>query len=281
MQKLRRLMLRQLGHRDKNLVRWHAILRACCYVFICQISTMNRLVGAKSCAWMLILMLSGSVLALQRAHAQAVDKALGKRVAACVACHMLEDQTTRDGVFPRIAGKPAGYLYKQLLNFRDGRRHYPPMTWMVSQLSDDYLREIADHFASIKAPYPAPPPASLPAATLERGKALALQGDAARNLPACAACHGERLTGVQPFIPSLVGLPRDYLNAQFGAWRNGARHADAPDCMATIAAKINDEDLLAVTGWLAAQAVPAQAAPQSSIKLPLPMACGSVPGSGK
>jgi hypothetical protein len=26
-----------------------------------------------------------------------------------------------DGYYPRIAGKPAGYLYNQLLNFRDGR----------------------------------------------------------------------------------------------------------------------------------------------------------------
>lgn len=242
---------------------------------------MNRRVGAKSLGWSLVLILCGSVLAFQSHSAQAVNQGLEKRVAACVACHKLEDQATRDGVFPRIAGKPAGYLYKQLLNFRDGRRHYPPMTWMVSQLSDDYLREIADHFASVKAPYPAPPPATLPAATLERGKALALQGDAARKLPACAACHGERLTGVQPFIPSLVGLPRDYLNAQFGAWRNGARHADAPDCMADVAQRISDEDLLAVTGWLAAQTVPAQAAPQAGIKLPLPLACGSVPGSAK
>jgi cytochrome c553 len=30
----------------------------------------------------------------------------------------------------RIAGKPAGYLYNQLLNFRDGRRNYPLMTYI-------------------------------------------------------------------------------------------------------------------------------------------------------
>ncbi len=242
---------------------------------------MKRFIGGRAGVSGLAFVLWGSLLAVQSAFAQAPQAPLQKRVAACLACHKLEDQVTRDGVFPRIAGKPAGYLYNQLLNFRDGRRHYPPMTWMVSQLSDDYLREIADYFSSIKAPYPAPPASNLPAATLERGRTLALQGDAARKLPACVACHGERLTGVQPFIPALVGLPRDYLNAQFGAWRNGARHAAAPDCMATLSTRVSDEDLLAVTAWLAAQPMPANSAPQADIKLPLPLACGSVPGSAK
>ncbi len=40
------------------------------------------------------------------------------------------------------------------------------------------------------------------------------------------------MTGRAPFIPGLLGLPRDYLNAQLGAWRNGQRHASPPDCMA-------------------------------------------------
>lgn len=227
-------------------------------------------------------MLVGMVFGAQAAAPEAAGSvSLEKRVAACTACHKLEDQVTRDGVFPRIAGKPAGYLYNQLLNFRDGRRHYPPMTWMVSQLSDDYLREIAEHFSRIQAPYPPPPAPSVPSATLARGRQLALEGDAARQLPACIACHGERLTGVAPNIPALVGLPRDYLNAQFGAWRNGSRHAAAPDCMASLSQKMSNEEVLAVTAWLASQPVPPQSHPQASIRMPLPLACGSVPGSGK
>ena len=46
--------------------------------------------------------------------------------------------------FPAIAGKPAGYLYAQLVGFRDRRRHSAAMKYIVAYLSDAYLREIAD-----------------------------------------------------------------------------------------------------------------------------------------
>ena len=32
-----------------------------------------------------------------------------------------------DGYYPRLAGKPAGYLYNQLVNLQQGRRNYPLM----------------------------------------------------------------------------------------------------------------------------------------------------------
>src|SRR6185436_2696548 len=46
------------------------------------------------------------------------------RVQGCVTCHGQSGQGTKDGYFPRIAGKPAGYLYNQLVAFRDGNRRY-------------------------------------------------------------------------------------------------------------------------------------------------------------
>src|SRR5881628_89203 len=49
------------------------------------------------------------------------------RVQGCVTCHGQAGQGTDNGYFPRIAGKPAGYLYNQLIAFRDGTRRYPPM----------------------------------------------------------------------------------------------------------------------------------------------------------
>jgi cytochrome c553 len=96
---------------------------------------------------------------------------------------------------------------------------------------------------------------------LERGRALTVQGDADRRLPACAACHGSALTGVQPHVPGLLGLSRDYLNAQLGAWRTGQRRAHAPDCMAEVARRLTPDDLAAVTAFLAAQPLPANPKP--------------------
>ena len=200
---------------------------------------------------------------------------LEQRVAACLACHSVKERG--DAYFPRIAGKPAGYLYNQLTNFRDGRRQYPLMTWMVQHLSDEYLHEIADYFSAQHLPAPVLDRASLPAAELERGRQLVTRGDTALKVPACIACHGERLTGALPAIPGLTGLPRDYINAQFGAWRNGSRHALAPDCMGSIASRLSLADVSAISAWLASEPLPADPSPAPSLKRPLPLACGSAP----
>jgi len=227
--------------------------------------------------------------------ARIVPDTLARRLAACTSCHgsadapAAPDTATGTGAgnegrryFPRIAGKPAGYLLNQMHNFRDGRRQYPLMTWMVSPLSEDYLREIAGWFAGQHLPAPVLDRASLPAADIARGRRLVMEGDPAARLPACVACHGARLTGTQPAIPGLLGLPRDYINAQFGAWRNGTRRALAPDCMATIATRLAPADVVAVSAWLASEPLPADPAPApdvaaAGVARPLPLACGSAP----
>jgi cytochrome c553 len=203
------------------------------------------------------------------------EDSMAQRTLACTGCHGKEGRAGPDGYYPRIAGKPAGYLFNQLLNFRDGRRRYRLMARLLDPLSDAYLLEIAQHFAALELPYPAPQPPAVPAAMLQRGRTLALQGDRAAAIPACAQCHGEALTGVAPNTPGLLGLSRDYLNSQLGAWRAGQRRAHAPDCMARIAQQLQPEDLAAVTGWLAAQPLPADSRPVRSLSRPPEIACGS------
>lgn len=198
------------------------------------------------------------------------------RLVACTACHGKEGRATNQGYFPRIAGKPAGYLYHQLLNIRDGRRHYAPMAFLLDHLSDDYLREIADYFAGLDIAYPPPQTVGAPAALLAHGERLVREGDAARRIPACVQCHGAAMTGVRPDIPGLLGLPRDYLNAQLGAWKTHERQAQAPDCMAQVAAQLSSEDVEAVSTWLSSQALPADTHPAAALPARLPLACGSV-----
>jgi cytochrome c553 len=203
------------------------------------------------------------------------EDTMAQRMLACTACHGPQGRAAPDGYYPRLAGKPAGYLYNQLLNFRDGQRQYRLMAQMVDPLSEAYLLEIAEHFAALEVPYPAPAPVQATPAERDRGEQLALRGDASRQLPACASCHGTALTGVLPATPGLLGLPRDYLNAQLGAWRTGLRKAHAPDCMADIARRLAPEDIAAVSAWLASQAAPAQAHAVKASSTPLPMRCGS------
>jgi cytochrome c553 len=203
------------------------------------------------------------------------EDSIAQRTLACVACHGQQGRAGPDGYYPRLAGKPAGYLYNQLINFRDGRRHYGLMTGLVDPLGNAYLMEIAQYFAAQEAPYPAPLPQQVTRDALQRGEQLALKGDASRQLPACVQCHGQALTGVQPATPGLLGLPRDYLNAQLGAWRTAQRRAHAPDCMASVAKRLSPEDVTAVSGWLASQPVPAVARAVAALPAPPPMECGS------
>ena len=195
------------------------------------------------------------------AAAAPFEDTMAQRTLACTACHGPQGRAAPDGYYPRLAGKPAGYLYNQLLNFREGRRHYGLMTRLIDPLSDAYLLEIAQYFSSLEVPYPAPLPSTAPTAVLRLGEQLVMHGDSARKLPACVQCHGQAMTGVAPAIPGLLGLPRDYLNAQLGAWKAGQRRAHAPDCMKEVVARLSLEDINAVASWLAAQPLPADTRP--------------------
>lgn len=210
-----------------------------------------------------------------------VPDTLGQRLMACTLCHGKEGRATNTGFFPRIAGKPEGYLYHQLRNFREGRRNNAGMTALLDPLSDAYLREIAMHFSRLELPYPPPPPSDASAPLLAQGERLVHQGDAARELPACVACHGAGLTGVRPNVPGLLGLPRDYLIGQLGGWQTGLRKAFEPDCMAHVAQKLAPSEVSAVAAWLAKQPLPADTYPAAALPEPMPLRCGAAPEVAK
>lgn len=199
------------------------------------------------------------------------------RVQGCVTCHGQSGQGTNNGYFPRIAGKPAGYLFNQLLAFRNGTRHYPPMNYLLAYLPESYLREVADHFAALNPPFAPVQPIAADTAELTRGRALVLHGDAEKGVPACIACHGERLTGMEPGIPGLVGLRPTYIVAQLTRWQIGDRHAMEPDCMKRVATRLSGEDISAIAAWLARQQPPRNAQPESADLIRMPFACGSQP----
>lgn len=226
--------------------------------------------------------LLGAALALAGGTAAAQD-AMGERLAACTACHGESGVGVGGAEYvPHLAGKPAGYLFEQLAGFRDGRRTNAQMTWLVQFADDAWLREIARYYA-------AQPPRTRPAdtgagdltdamrATAER---LVFEGDRARGVDACAHCHGRALTGLEPGIPALVGLPAEYVIAQLGNWRSGIRHAPAPDCMADIANAIAAEDVRAVAVWLSQQAHAEGEPPAPAGAFVPPRACGSLDHAG-
>ena len=203
---------------------------------------------------------------------------MARRVQPCTACHGEVGRATPDGYYPRIAGKPAGYLLNEMRNFRDGRRTFPQMVYLMQLRSDGDLEEIASYFAGQRLPYASPAPPKVAPAVIERGRKLVLEGNAALHVPACRSCHGSRLLGVEPAVPGLLGISPDYLQAQLGAWRNGVRAAQPPDCMATIAKRLHPEDIGALGAWVASQVPPSDTAPDASFEKTPPLDCGSILG---
>lgn len=204
-----------------------------------------------------------------------VQDTMAQRMQACVVCHGKEGRASNAGYFPRIAGKPAGYLYNQLQNFKTGRRHNAAMNHLVEHLSDDYLRAIAGYFAELDLPYPPAQATPLSPAQRQAAQALVLQGAPERQIPACIGCHGEKMAGKLPAMPGLLTLPADYLVSQLGAWRTGQRRAQEPDCMAAIAQRLTPEEIGTIARWLSAQTLPAGTLPEPASATTLPLPCGS------
>lgn len=223
------------------------------------------------------IVLTSILLAAMPAPAAPLSaQAMAERLRACTSCHGADVVEIEEGYVPRIQGKPAGYLYNQLMNYRAHRRTNETMNYMVRHLSDAYLWDIAEYFAGETPPYPRPAPAPEDPAVAERGRQLVREGDPAAKVPACESCHGERLAGALPATPGLIGLPRHYIMGQLGAWREGQRHAAAPDCMATIADRLSPTDIEAVAAWLASRPLPAKTTPAPARAVEPPMECGSI-----
>lgn len=222
-------------------------------------------------------LLAGLLLLLGGGAAAAGEAPIDKRVRACTACHGDENIEIADGYIPRIRGKPAGYLFNQLMNYREHRRRHDTMNHLVRNLSADYLNDIAEHFAQQEAPYPQPAPPPADPALAERGAQLVERGDPEAGIPSCQSCHGERLTGVLPATAGLVGLPQHYISAQLNNWQLGQRQAAAPDCMETIVERMSSRDIQAVSAWLAARPLPDDTRPATEPVEQTPLECGVIP----
>jgi len=200
---------------------------------------------------------------------------MAQRMSACTPCHGKEGRPTSEGYYPRIAGKPAGYLFNQLRHFRDGSRQNQTMTYLVEHMTDEYMREIAQYFSDLDLPYPPPEAHDVSEQILKRGEQLVREGDKSKDIPACESCHGERLTGVKPSIPGLAGLPKGYVASQIGAWKSGLRRATEPDCISQSSRRLSMEDFGAVSTWLSMRPMTGDTKPAASLPSKPPLECGS------
>jgi mono/diheme cytochrome c family protein len=225
-----------------------------------------------------IVLISLLLLVSAAKASSSVPDTMAERVKACTICHGDAGRIEQHVYYPRIDGKPSGYLFNQLRNFRDGRRHYQPMAHLLENMSDDYLSEIAHYFATLSTPFPAPESIDMSPDEIKTAKQLIQAGNPAKAIPACSDCHGKNLMGTEPAIPGLLGLPRAYIAAQFGSWRNGGwMRGQSSDCMPEIAQRLTDNEVNAIAKWLAAQPVSGKANPIDTRSSELTHRCNHVP----
>lgn len=109
---------------------------------------------------------------------------------ACMGCHGADGMGMAAAGFPRLAGLPAGYLSKQLADFRSGSRKNPIMEPLAKALSASEIQAVSAALAAM--PTPKTPLVRRQQMASSPDEKLALYGDWARSIPGCVQCHGPR-----------------------------------------------------------------------------------------
>ena len=182
--------------------------------------------------------------------AAAVDAATPPaKLSTCKSCHGPQAQGGA-GLYPRLAGQPAEYLYKQLQNFHTGIRKNPLMTPKTQGLSDTDMHQLAAYLTSLHPPYAAQTAAKPSTVELFRGRNLVTEGDWARGVPACASCHAPDLEGVTPAIPALAGEPVQYLSGALQRLKSTADSSLAAATMHKVSSELTDSEIQAVSAYI-------------------------------
>ena len=191
----------------------------------------------------------------------------------CAACHGPTGISVVP-IYPNLAGQSATYLYWELMQFKRGRLPDSPMTALVSELSEQEMRDFAAYYASLD-------PAAAAAATepeeagseaeattdpqrLQRGEQLYLSGDPGKGIPACQGCHGADARGhpdaLKPdrnghtpyaVYPALRGQQVAYLQNRLGEYHSRTLHDSTTDfVMQGVAQRLDEDSIQSLTEWL-------------------------------
>ena len=173
----------------------------------------------------------------------------GPGISACVSCHGARGEGQAATGFPRLAGQPQAYLLRQMQAFAEGTRKNPMMEPIARALNVQQMRDLADHYAGLPG-WSAPAKTGTPYPVAAPGPRLATTGNWDKEIPACFACHGPGGAGIAPHFPSITGQPRAYTRTQLKAWQAGTRSNDPQGLMKSVADRMTDADIEAVSLYL-------------------------------
>jgi cytochrome c553 len=172
----------------------------------------------------------------------------------CAACHG-EDGISSSNLAPTLAGMDPNVIYKQLADYRSGKRLSGVMDAMGKTLSARDLADVAAYFS--RRPGGLSPVTGV--RTSEPGRSLRVSdpatrlvfaGDPARGIAPCSSCHGPG--GYKLGAPTLQGQRAAYIERQLGAFAQGLRQNDIGEQMRTIAKELTPEEMHAVARLYAA-----------------------------
>ena len=192
-------------------------------------------------------------------HADGKAEDGATKAATCMACHGPNGNSSV-AEWPNLAGQSAVYLAEQVRLFKAKARVNPVMQPVVDPLTDQDIDDIAVYFE-------AQTPAGLEAdpSYWQAGEALYRRGDAARNIPACTACHGPVGRGnLGAGYPALRAQHSVYTVKQLTDFASGTRYpapaadaAQAPappsrngQMMITVAQRLTAEDIRNVASYV-------------------------------
>lgn len=165
---------------------------------------------------------------------------------SCASCHGDKGQGAQN--IPRLAGVSAGYLVKQLQDYKSGARLNDNMQYVVSALTDEEMAAFGTYYSALET---TPSATASLGGDLERGRELALAGDWSVDLPSCFSCHGPLGWGVGETFPAIAGQHPAYTHSQLAAWKEGSRANSPLGLMHAIAGALSEQDMNAVSDYLA------------------------------
>jgi len=191
----------------------------------------------------IVLALSG----LMTFTANAGDIEAGKaKSAVCAACHGADGNST-NAAWPSLAGQHASYIYKQLQDFKAGRRNDATMTGMVALLNDEDMKNVAAYYESQQAKGVA-----FDGELIPTGENIYRGGITETSVAACMGCHAPSGKGNGPAgWPSLIGQHPEYIVTQLKAFKEGTRANDTGNMMRNVSARMSEMEMKSVAAYIA------------------------------
>ena len=168
------------------------------------------------------------------------------KAATCAACHGPGGNSSNPE-WPKLAGQSSKYIYEQLVAFKSATRKQPIMMGQATLLSEQEMRDVAAFFSQQKQQPGVASPDSVKVA-----EKIFRAGDAKRELPACAGCHGPKGAGNPAAgYARIGGQHATYTTNQLKSFRAGDRNIGTNGQMMTaVASKLTDAEISALASYL-------------------------------